>query len=507
MADIEDIITGVTLMMDASSELASLWELTEGGGGARLVHVNPNVLKGRKITARKDQYAEELVALVAQFGKSDISRKYEQVEVEFGDIYIARVNFILASNYMMVGFGVMPFPFELKHHSRSDKVSNIERKITRNIVHELLTPINSMQGLNEQLKETILDEDTRTVLDIYSDSCALLKSNLTESINFVSLKSAELKAFTIETYDVFETLFSVSSKANRSILENQRKLLFRLNYPTDLDSLVCEGYADLLEQTLLFLIDNAIRFTPDGGRVTVDFTVSDDWNWLAFSVTDTGIGIPEDNRGLLFRPFVLGDMEDTRMYRGMGLGLPSALESVKIMSQSESARIELESEEGKGSSFSFQLPLYRGKSVLPEKPKELELPKEPCEYCVLIAEDNPTQQMIIKRLIDKLGFRSTIVSNGLEAVGEYVRGDTAYNLILMDIQMPGISGHDATQMIRAHEEKFQLQRIPIVAVSANIEKDVHSESLRVGMDGHYGKPVTRISLSTLIRKALLGISL
>jgi CheY-like chemotaxis protein len=100
-----------------------------------------------------------------------------------------------------------------------------------------------------------------------------------------------------------------------------------------------------------------------------------------------------------------------------------------------------------------------------------------------------------------------VVENGVEALGEYIRGDTKYDLILMDIQMPGISGHEATRMIRKHEKELGWDRIPIVAITANIEKEVHSESLRCGMDGHYGKPVTRVVLDELIRKALLGISL
>jgi CheY-like chemotaxis protein len=109
--------------------------------------------------------------------------------------------------------------------------------------------------------------------------------------------------------------------------------------------------------------------------------------------------------------------------------------------------------------------------------------------------------------VTKLGFVCQLVENGVEAVGEYVRGDTHYDLILMDIQMPGISGHEATELIRKHEEEFNWARVPIVAITANIEKEVHSQSLRVGMDGHFGKPVTRLVLDELIRKALLGITI
>lgn len=523
MSDLDDVLTGIMLTLERSREMLSLWEVDEsalgdnaprhtahkgdsdkGDKSAKLLYASPMLKLDEDFSELEARSAEDISAIFSKVSGRSFLQPQATLAGQFGDLYIDSLHPVEGSYYCLVKFDRIPFPFELSHKPRSQKVSDLERKITRNITHELLTPLNSIQGLNEQLSEAILDESMQEALNLNVESCAMVKTHISDIVNYVSLSATETQAYTVEHFDVLETLYSISSKANRTILENDRDLNFSLRYPIDKESIAVKGYPGLLEQALLHLIDNAIKFTPDGGKVTVEFSVENEHK-LCFSVADTGCGIGASDQRIIFRPFILGDMADTRTRRGIGLGLASALECLVIMSGNENAKFDLQSSPGQGARFAFSLPYEPSSTRSSASVKGLELPKAPDQYHILVAEDNPTQQLIVDRLIKKLGFKSTVVENGVEALGEYVRADTNYDLILMDIQMPGISGHEATRMIRKHESEFNLEAIPIVAITANIEKEVHSESLRCGMNGHYGKPVTRVVLDELIRKSLLGI--
>jgi signal transduction histidine kinase/CheY-like chemotaxis protein len=506
MSDLDDVLTGIMLAMEKAHELTSLWELDTTSRQADLLCMSSMLRAEEGIEDYLLVSAKEIASLILDAGQRVYSQSAEHIDRDFGDLYIESMEPVQASDFYVIKYNKVPFPFELSHRPRSPKVSDLERKITRNITHELLTPINSMQGLNEQLSEALLDDSSREILSLHTESCSKLKTHLSDIVNYFSLSSTESQSYNRENFDLAETMFSISSKANRSILEGHRRLKFHLECSFGSESAPVRGYPLLLEQALLQLIENALKFTPDGGEVNVNCDIVED-RLLRFRVSDNGCGISESDQHIIFRPFILGDMCDTRTKRGIGLGLASALECVIIMSGNEHAHIYVDSAPGEGASFTFELPYEKSNYQRSEHAGGLDLPKDETEYFILVAEDNPTQQMIVDRLIQKLGFHSMVVENGVEALGEYIRGDTKYDLILMDIQMPGISGHEATRMIRKHEKELGWDRIPIVAITANIEKEVHSESLRCGMDGHYGKPVTRVVLDELIRKALLGISL
>ena len=504
MKDLHDVLTGAMLALDRSSELLSLWELQVNTQQLTLIFASPSLTSKIDFSRLKETIYLEVREHIAQHGTNTFFQNQEDINKTCGELYIQFVYPLENSDYFFVKYESVPYPFELHHRMRSKRVSNLERQITRNMIHELLTPINSIQGINEQLTETALNDETKELLSHHAEACQLLKTHISDIVHFISLRNSEARIFQKEDFDLLETLFSVSSKANRSILESHRKLTFKLHYPADQNSLPVIGYPDLLEQLLLHLIDNAIKFTDDGGHINVNVSVCDDQR-ISFSVSDDGIGIGDQDRALLFRPFILGDMQETRTSKGLGLGLASATECLCVITHDDNAQIQLQSELGQGATFSFEIPYEKSNRELTTKEQCLELPKPPGEYKILVAEDNPTQQMIIKRLITHLGFQIHMVGNGLEAVGEYIRGDRHYDLILMDIQMPGISGHEATELIREHELTLNDEKVPIIAITANIENEVHSQSLEAGMDGHFGKPVSRLVLDKLIRQALLGL--
>ncbi len=504
MADIDDVLTGITLVIDHCSDWLSLWKFDPLEQSIDSVYTSRRLEAVASYRECKAVLEKELLDILKQSDGNSFSQSGDNVDKCIGDVYVASAKRIEASDYYLVKYERVPFPFQMEHRARSKRVSDLEKQILRNIVHELLTPINSIEGLNGELGEAMLDPHSKVLLDLHTQSCHQLKTHIADMVDSIGLRNSEARSYTKQDFNLFETLFSVTSKANRSILEQHRKLKFTLDCPSQQASLPVRGYPHLLEQLLLHLIDNAIRFTQDGGDICLSVELKSR-SVLAFSVLDSGCGVDSDLSRLIFCPFILGDMADTRTKKGLGLGLSSALSCLIIMSSNENARIQLESSPGAGARFHFDLPYERSKVTVFEQPDSLKLPHPVGSYRILVAEDNPTQQMIISRLIDKLGFDYLLVANGIEAVGEFIRGDSHYDVILMDIQMPGISGHEATKIIRKHEQEFNLAKTPIVAITANIENEVHSESISVGMDGHYGKPVNRVVLDELIRKSLLGI--
>jgi len=504
MVDSEDIIAGIITALNQSGEFISLWQRQPQGNHCTLVFASPALTRYRQCHTATKTMEQSVLGCIQEHGSGGFKQKKEQLEKNCGELYIQSLQPVDSEHYLLKHDRV-PYPFELHHRSRSKAVSDIERLIIRNIVHELLTPINSIQGINEQLANVGGDDDHRELLLHLSDASHDIKKHLSEIVNFISLSNKETQTYQKDNFDIFETLFSVSSKANRSILIQQRQLNFNLTYPLEQESLPLLGHADLLEQLLLHLIDNAIKFTPDGGDIFVKATLTDQAT-LHFSVTDSGCGIAVADHAILFRPFVLGNLNETHTTKGLGLGLASALECLIIITGNCDVELQLDSSPGKGSCFSFDIPYLKSTSEVTSKAQDLKLPHAVDHYQILVAEDNPTQQMIIRKLIKHLGFHAKLVGNGLEVVGEFIREDNHYDLILMDIQMPGISGLEATKLIRKHEQQFNLGRIPIIAITANIEQEVHSESIACGMDGHYGKPVSRIVLDKLIRQALLRMA-
>ena len=507
-AKLESYLAGVKFTLEKSRELLSIWRFDPQAQHFHPEFFAPALRALCEPCELESHFAAELLARKEPVEAETAAEAPERRQVSSGDLRLDTLEAMQKSHYYLVGFEKVAMPFEwlLPPRSGNSPGSDLERRIVRNVAHELLTPVNSLQGLGEQFGDLPLDASNRQLLHLHADACAAIKRHLVDIVDYFSLSRSGVESYDKENFDLLEILFSVSSKANRSILERHRKLKFTLHCPPGLISLTVRGYPKLLERALLHLIDNALKFTADGGQVNLDFK-QDAQQRLSFTVTDTGCGLNARNFQLVFRPFVLRDMGDTRSLGGLGLGLSSAQECVRIMNTEASAGIQLDSAPGRGSSFSFTVPGELSDGASDQVARALALPRPMETYRLLVAEDNPTQQLIVERMIRHLGFKPTLVGNGLEALGEYIRADRHYDLILMDIQMPGISGHEATRMIRKYEHKCKTVRIPIVAITANIESDVHSESLRSGMNGHFGKPVTRQLLDELIRKALLGIPL
>jgi CheY-like chemotaxis protein len=253
-----------------------------------------------------------------------------------------------------------------------------------------------------------------------------------------------------------------------------------------------------LRQVIANLVSNAVKFTAEGDVVV---QVAPCAFGLRFTVRDSGIGIPAERLSDLFQKFSQVDASTTRRFGGTGLGLAISRELVELMG----GRMAVTSEAGQGSTFTFDLPLERrGGRRAPTRaaeaaPNGVEGPTAR----ILAAEDNATNQVILKSLLEPMGVDLTLVGNGREAVNAFSAG--GFDLILMDVQMPEMNGVEAALAIRALEREAALPAIPILALSANVMSHQVTEYLAAGMTGFIPKPIEAGKLFAAIEEALAAV--
>jgi len=249
-----------------------------------------------------------------------------------------------------------------------------------------------------------------------------------------------------------------------------------------------EGDSVRLRQVLYNLISNALKFTSEG-QVRVRVAAAPERSGLSITVTDTGIGMAPDVLPKLFQKFVQADNTMTRRFGGTGLGLTICRHIVELMG----GTIDVESTFGAGSSFQVSLPLkWLGPPIVLMSPPvasdtAADVDSGVAQLRILAAEDNATNQLVLKTVLHSLGVSPTIVEDGQQAVEAWAR--EPFDLVLMDIQMPVMDGVAATREIRRREALQGQARTPIVALSANAMAHQVADYLAAGMDGHLAKPL------------------
>jgi CheY-like chemotaxis protein len=243
------------------------------------------------------------------------------------------------------------------------------------------------------------------------------------------------------------------------------------------------------------LLSNALKFTAHGA-ITLRIAPSD--TGLRFEVADTGPGIAEDKQALVFEPFAQADASTTRRFGGTGLGLAICRQFVGLMG----GDLRLDSQLGVGSTFSFALPMARGQRSAAAELQDKGSGNARARAHILAAEDNSTNQLILRALLEPFDIALTMVGDGREAVEAWASG--TFDLILMDVQMPILNGADATIKIRECERREGLRRIPIIALTANVMSHQIEAYARAGMDGYVSKPIEATELLTAIESALSG---
>jgi len=378
----------------------------------------------------------------------------------------------------------------LRAREAAEAASQAKSQFLASVSHEIRTPMTVFLGALEQLQQLDRNPQRRQLLDLAEQSARRLHALINDVLDFSRIEAnrVELEA---EPFDLSDCLDKVVRMMSPMAAEKGLALQLELA-PAMPRYVVGDQYR--LEQVLLNLISNAIKFTG-AGEVTVAVRVDSDC--LAFTVSDTGIGIPEDKHELIFQAFSQIDSSSTRRFGGTGLGLAISRRLVELMG----GTIGVRSRVGGGSVFSFTLPLLVAGKVLPTPaaeaawhPAAVSPPRH-----ILLAEDNPLVRDIVLTMLASRGWTTVAVASGGEALAKWQ--EEAFDVILMDLQMPDMDGLEATRRIRALTAG-QPKRPLIIGLTAHATLAVREECLRSGMDEVLVKPFEAARLYTLIERGL-----
>ncbi len=363
--------------------------------------------------------------------------------------------------------------------------------------HEIRTPMTAIMGFSDLLLATELPADATEKVEGIKHSATALLDIINDILDLSKLDYGKLEIERIDV-DPAKIAQDVTQLFQQTCPPDRRD---SLSIAADIDP-SCPGAISAdptrLRQILINLVGNAVKFTR-AGSVTLHCAKVPDHDLLRFRVVDTGIGIDEDIRDTLFDDFVQADASVSRKYQGTGLGLAICKRLVTLMG----GDIGIESTPGSGSTFWFTLP-YGPPTGDPGATDAATAGSDdtPCKQhlAVLVAEDNEINQTIVKAMLDGMGHSSTFANNGLEAV-EAMRAND-FDLVLMDIRMPEMSGTDAAKQIR--KLPGSKCRVPIIAITADTMTDDRQSFFEAGIDDLVEKPIDHAALTGAIARAVRG---
>lgn len=385
------------------------------------------------------------------------------------------------------------------------KANAAKNEFLANMSHEIRTPMNGIMGVTDLLLNSKLTTRQRKFLEMSKKSTGRLLSVVNDILDFSKIEAGK---FALENRD-FNLRLVLDDVLHSSKIQAEDKGLF-LEWqiePGVPESL--SGDPNRLMQVVINLISNAIKFTQEGG-ITFKVMVKEQTEAaivLYFTVTDTGIGVPSEKQEMIFKSFSQGDASYTREFGGTGLGLAICAKLLAIMG----GKIGLESVAGKGSTFwftvSFLNPKYSGMNKnAAETPAVNNLSPGQDQEClqglnILLVEDDVINRSLCQTLMAEKKIHVAIAKNGSEAVE--AAQDVAFDLVLMDIQMPAMSGFEATKKIRALERENGRQPVPIIAITAHATEGYEKRCLDAGMNDYLTKPMRADDLYAAIKRQLI----
>ncbi|MBN4061960.1 response regulator [Bacteroidales bacterium AH-315-I05] len=377
---------------------------------------------------------------------------------------------------------------------KADAANEAKTRFLANMSHEIRSPVNSIVGLGQILTSQMKNLDVPDTFKQCIQNICTSGTTLSEIINDIldlSKIEAGKMSVSIEDMDIHQTIKGSFHINKVQAMEKDLNLKYDIdrNIPK-----IIKSDRTKINQILMNLLSNAIKFTPKGKDIFIKAEVAEDKQHFILSVEDQGIGIPADRLQKILEPFEQADAATTREYGGTGLGLTITKRMVELLG----GKFEFESEVGQGSVFKATLPMVASDTTL-RIDSEIDLSKynfSP-ENKVLVAEDNPMNQFMMKMLFNEIKLKIELATNGEEAV--QMARKLKPDLILMDLHMPLKDGIQAAEELRA-DHRFD--DVPIIAVSADVFEGKQKMAKQAGINQYITKPVNFHKLMPVLTKYL-----